>query len=98
VTRLLDSDGHGLAAPAVWRFSRADTASRLIGRPVRVGNNGAVVPPGSSLAQVRRTATASAVTGVVRSLRPLPWQRTCGPVSRAGLAHDAGVNPAAGET
>ena len=46
------------------------------------GNSGPAGPGLSSASQVRITLTVWAVSGVARSLRPLPWQRTCGPAPR----------------
>jgi hypothetical protein len=60
--------------------ARPGTASEDSRRPVLVGNSRSAELPGCSPSQVRITAATFAVSGVTRSLRPLPWQRTVGPV------------------
>jgi hypothetical protein len=74
---LLASGGQARAARAAWWAMRCWSASRLRGLPCRVGNSGSVGLPPRSVSQPRRTATVPAVSGVMRSLRPLPWQLLC---------------------
>jgi hypothetical protein len=76
------SDGHMRAAVAWWRVSLRSIASRLSERPVRVGNTGSVGVPEDSSGQEHIAWTAGLVNGVIRSLRPLPWQATCAPAPR----------------
>ena len=70
-------------------------ASRLSGGRVRVGNSGVVGLAGALASQARRTATVCVVSGVMRSLRPLPWQLTWAPVPRCTSAR---VRPISSET
>ena len=58
---------------------RCSIASRLSLPPRRVGNSGVSWSPRCSSSQSRSTATVPLVSGVIRSLRPLPWQATCAP-------------------
>src|SRR6266568_4871640 len=80
VTCLSRMGGRAAAAVATCRSTRSWTASEDSRRPVLVGNSGSPGTPGCSRSQVRITAATFAVSGVTRSLRPLPWQRTVGPV------------------
>ena len=61
-------------------------ASRLSAWPRRVGNSGAVGSPPCSVSQSRSAVTVSLVSGVIRSLRPLPWQATWAPAPRCRSA------------
>ena len=71
--------GHLLAATRVCLVRRRSTASRLRGLPCRLGNNGSWASPPRSRSQTRSTAAVWTVSGVTRSFRPLPRQRTCAP-------------------
>ncbi len=91
---LLASDGQVRAARAAWWAIRCWSASRLRGLPCRVGNSGSVGLPARSVSQTRRTATVPvpAVSGMMRSLRPLPWQLTCAPTPRWTSAQVSAVS------
>ena len=54
--------------------------------PVRFGNSGWPGSPCRSASQARRTVMVTVVSGVIRSLRPLPWQETCGPAAEVDVA------------
>ena len=82
VTCLSRMDGQPAAAVAACRWTRSWTASEDGRRPGLVGNSGSPGLPGCSRSQVRITAATFAVSGVTRSLRPLPWQRTLFPPVR----------------
>jgi hypothetical protein len=82
VTFLAAMVGRLAAAVVACFVTSFSTASRDSGRPTRVGNSGSVPAPVCSASQTRSTATVCLVSGLVRSLRPLPWQRTCAPTPR----------------
>jgi hypothetical protein len=84
VTSLPASDGHPTAAAATWRSTRRRTASR--------GNSGSPAAPRRSPSQARRTALVSFRSGVIRSLRPFPVQRTLAPVPRCTAAQASPVS------
>ena len=77
VTFLAVSDGQARAAIGRYLARRCSSASRLSCRPRLVGNSGLVGSPARSFSQVVRVATVPLVSGVTRSLRPLPWQLRC---------------------
>ncbi len=76
------SEGQVWAAWVAWWASRCSRASRLSAVPGRVGNSGSVGVAPRSASQTRRAAVVVVVSGVIRSLRPLPWQLTCAPLPR----------------
>jgi hypothetical protein len=82
VTFLAARLGQCVAARVACLVTSLATASRDNGRPCRVANTGSPGLPGCSASQTRRAATVCRVSGMARSLRPLPWQRTCEPPSR----------------
>ena len=82
VTVFLPREGQACAAVATCVARRCAMASRLSGRPVRVGKTGASGTPTRSVSHVRRAAAIGLVSGVIRCLRPFPRQLTCGPRAR----------------
>ena len=50
--------------------------------PRRDGNSGSPGSPPCSASQARTVLAVWLVSGVTRSLRPLPWQQTCAPCPR----------------
>ena len=89
---LVFSVGQVRAACWAWWATRRSSASSDSGWPRRVGNSGSVGLPARSAVQTRRTATVPAVSGVMRSLRPLPWQLTCAPAPRCTSAQVSEVS------
>ena len=78
---LIDGQLRLLRRSCAWRRA----VRRRRGRAGRRPGWGTAGMPGtgpSSASQVFSTLTAWLVSGVARSLRPLPWQRTCGPAPR----------------
>jgi hypothetical protein len=67
---------------ATYLAKRRSSASRLRRSPRLVGNSGSEGCPRRSSSHVRSEAVVPAVSGVTRSLRPLPWQLMCAPVPR----------------
>ena len=76
-------DGQAASAVAACLATSLSTASRE-SLACRLGRGTAGCPGSglSSASQVLSTLTVWVVSGVARSLRPLPWQRTCGPAPR----------------
>lgn len=66
------SDGQDRCAAMVWQVSRCSRASRLIGPPRLVGNNGSLGSAWRSATQVLKVVIVLAVSGVMRSFRPFP--------------------------
>ena len=69
---------------------RCSIASRLSGRPRRVGNSGSLGGRARSAEPVPQDGDGAVVSGVIRSLRPLPWQRDV----RAGAEVHVGAGEA----
>jgi hypothetical protein len=75
VTCLPAMEGQARAAVSAWTATSLATASRLSRVPRREGNSGSSGCPPRSFIHARRIFAAPGVSGVQRSLRPLPWQR-----------------------
>ncbi len=74
VTFLPFRDGHLPAAAWQCRLTRRRMASRLSGPPRGPGNTGPAGSSGISRSQAVITFAVAVVSGVLRSLRPLPVQ------------------------
>ena len=85
----------GFRCGLLYRVIRAWTASRDIAVPRLVTNSGPPSLPGCLASHALSAATAWASSGVHRSFRPLPVQRTCAPVPRWTSAR---VSPVSSET
>ena len=81
-TRLATSVGHRSASGCNVPRDREGDRVGAEARPRLVGKRGSLGTPPRSSSQPRSTATTCDVSGVERCLRPLPTQRTCGPVPR----------------
>jgi hypothetical protein len=82
VTVLVERVGQLRLAVAACLATKRATASRLSARPRLVGNSGASGSPARSRIQARRMSSVCWVSGVMRSLRPLPSVWTCGAAVR----------------
>ena len=79
----------GQTSPAICMYlaSLCSRASRLSALPERVTKRRAPGRPARSASQTRRVLTRLDVSGVMRCLRPFPWQLTCAPAARWTSAH-----------
>jgi len=82
VTRFFRSEGHPLAAWAVYFFRRRCTASGLRWPPRILGNSASLLGMRGSFIQAFRIAAVCLLKGVTRCFRPLPTTSMCAPVPR----------------